>query len=382
MSLLIISPHYHQETRARAIQVRKLTEGFKNSGLEFYMATLPSPKGTSSKDSRMIELISERTRIDKPYDGPVTANKNILIDFIKNNNISTILTISTPAYSSMLGLSIKKKLPAVRLICYFSDPMPKSILPAPYFSGPSSLLNRIKNTSQKYQIKKVLKIADKIIVPSINTMKCFEKKIKININSKTTCIPHIGGQFEENKKYQVKADLKNTLVYFGDMHRRLSPAFIDACKQAKEDFPDYFKGIVCYGTNNTEEFKKFLIKNNAENLVEIRSSINYLESLHLMRQSGVLLLVEANMTESPFMPSKYFDYLFANRPILAISPIKNSLYEYYTNNDDLDIVPHVKEKIYDAINKIFKSPKKSINRKLEHLKREEIIKQYLSIIDK
>ena len=139
MSLLIISPHYHQETAARAIQVRKLTEGFKNSGLEFYMATLPSPKGTSSKDSRMIELISERTRIDKPYDGPVTANKNILIDFIKNNNISTILTISTPAYSSMLGLSIKKKLPAVRLICYFSDPMPESILPTPYFSGPPRL---------------------------------------------------------------------------------------------------------------------------------------------------------------------------------------------------------------------------------------------------
>ena len=141
MSLLIISPHYHQETRARAIQVRKLTEGFKNSGLEFYMATLPSPKGTSSKDSRMIELISERTRIGKnqKYNLLFDANKNILIDFIKNNNISTILTISTPAYSSMLGLSIKKKLPAVRLICYFSDPMPESILPTPYFSGPPRL---------------------------------------------------------------------------------------------------------------------------------------------------------------------------------------------------------------------------------------------------
>lgn len=55
-------------------------------------------------------------------------------------------------------------------------------------------------------------------------------------------------------------------------------------------------------------------------LVRVRPSVSYLESLRVMRQSDVLLLVDSPADLNVFVASKLIDYLGARRPIVGITP--------------------------------------------------------------
>ena len=215
-------------------------------------------------------------------------------------------------------------------------------------------------------------------MPSFRTMSFMENKLNIDIKNKTYIIPHIGDEYKNNL---VKSKFRKKLVYFGDLNSRAAVPFIKAVKKAYNDFPEDFKGVVCFGTHHVIEFKNMLMKYKAEEIFDIRPPIEYNESLKKMKESEILLIIEANMKESPFCPSKLFDYLFSNRPILAISPEKNSLNEYY-NGKDLIITTHDEKKIYDIIRKLFveKIFKKQVfKRNLNGLNKKEIIGKYLKI---
>lgn len=55
-------------------------------------------------------------------------------------------------------------------------------------------------------------------------------------------------------------------------------------------------------------------------LIAVRPPVGYLRSLELMYGADALLMIEANIADTPFMPSKLTDYLGADRPILGIVP--------------------------------------------------------------
>ena len=167
-----------------------------------------------------------------------------MIDPKSLKNITTILTVSSPVYSSFLGLYLKQHLKNLNLISYFSDPLPNCIQPAPYFQGYLSNFSRIKGEIQMSGIREVLNISDRIIVPSINTINYMEKKYGMNLKLKTRIIPHIGGKLHGSFKARfLNKDLRKHLVYFGDMYNRLSIDLIEACKKAREDFPGLFPSL-------------------------------------------------------------------------------------------------------------------------------------------
>ncbi len=57
-----------------------------------------------------------------------------------------------------------------------------------------------------------------------------------------------------------------------------------------------------------------------DSVVTFRSRVSYLESLAAMRDSDVLLLIDAPAEINVFFPSKLVDYLMAMKPILALTP--------------------------------------------------------------
>jgi len=379
-SLLIISPFYFQETAARAIQVRKLCKGLNEFLADYYLATFIEDKQQLT-DPAIIELKDTRKLSDRYRDGPVSINVKYLNQFIRNNDISAVLTISSPSFTTFLGLYLKKKNPAIKWISYFSDPVPESAYPPPYFNGFSAFRKRIKFWYQEYKVNKAFNKSDALIFPSTKTLEHIESHFNKSLAHKSHIIPHIGGTALH--KNQPNADIlfEGYLVYFGSLYNRSSKSLIEALKRANSDFPDHFKGLICFGTHVPDEFKNLIKEYEVQDLIQIRKKVRYNESLEWMSRSHVLLLIEADIGESPFMPSKFFDYLFSNRPILAVSPKKNSLNEHYSNSDDLRVVEHDSDEIYHAVKKLFCNPVKNINRNLGHLERREIVQKYLEILE-
>lgn len=64
--------------------------------------------------------------------------------------------------------------------------------------------------------------------------------------------------------------------------------------------------------------KAFML--NLDSVVTFRPRVSYLESVAAMRDSDVLLLIDAPADINVFFPSKLVDYLMARRPILALTP--------------------------------------------------------------
>lgn len=384
MTVLIISPSYFQETNPRAIQVRKLCDGLTEKSINYYLATY-NDDGNKTNDNRIFELRNASNWVDILLGGSVSQNIPPLVQFIKEKNINTLLTISNPATSTFIGLSLKKYFKQLRWISYYSDPLPVYIYPEPYFPIhfyfpiKSYLKLRLKYWYQTYKIKKAFDTADRIILPSRKTLLYLENFYNKQLENKTEIIPHIGGNFQDNREIASRESLGKSLVYFGSLFNRLSKPLVESIKFAKQRFNNDFQGLIIFSNRNNDRLNDKIHELNAEDVITIRGPVSYKESLILMRQSAVLLLVEADMKESPFMPSKYFDYLFSNRPILAVSPLENSLNEHYNVKDDVLIVQHSADEILLAIEKLFCQSQKKINRDLDHLRKEKIVEQYIHL---
>jgi len=57
-----------------------------------------------------------------------------------------------------------------------------------------------------------------------------------------------------------------------------------------------------------------------EPIVTFHPRVAYLESLRMMRESDLLLLIDAPSAVNVFLPSKIVDYFMAGRPLLALTP--------------------------------------------------------------
>ena len=54
--------------------------------------------------------------------------------------------------------------------------------------------------------------------------------------------------------------------------------------------------------------------------IEVLPSVSFRESLGLMQNADLLLIIDAPMEISPFLPSKLIDYIGSNVPVLAFTP--------------------------------------------------------------
>jgi len=372
MRLLIISKFFPPMRMARAIQIGKVTTALRNAGAEIkVIAGQERPSNYKSDNRTSISDATNTTFVPfTPFNGKgmpsrLLAKAQRELPFflvfrswvkeaiekaeslIAQSKIDLVMTSSTPLESHMVGLYLKRKY-SIPWVASFSDPLPQKILPGPYRRS-IPVLSGIES----FIVRTIIKEASAIHMPSVYGIELTESFFKIPISQKALAIPHIGMMVAGTSR-----DASGGWVtHAGGLSKeRVSPALIDALTLVAARINGCFKGLLFYGTVD-QRFKKLIIKSRCDQCVAYRDPVPSELLEKIFDQSAALLVVEADLPYSPFLPSKFADYASSGRPIIAITPPKSSIRDYLSKFGGGYSVGHDKTEIADAICSIFDEQK-------------------------
>ncbi|UOB17375.1 glycosyltransferase family 4 protein [Abyssalbus ytuae] len=232
-----------------------------------------------------------------------------LSDYLTKEKINTVITTGPPHSLHLIGLRLKRQL-NIQWIADFRDPWTTI--------GYHNKLRLKKTSMAKHKILEgeVLNSADKIITTSFTTKNEFyyitEKPIKVITN---------GYDVEDIEKVPLSREF--TISHIGSLLSGRNPnilwqALAKIVKE-NEDFAKNFKlqlaGVV------SKDVLKSIYNYGLKEYVEISGYLSHKDSLKLQRSSQVLLLIEINAEETKcIIPGKLFEYMSAERPIIAVGP--------------------------------------------------------------
>lgn len=240
-----------------------------------------------------------------------------LQDYLKQHpDIDTIITTGPPHSVHLIGLALKKKM-NIKWFADFRDPWTTI--------GYHKELKLSDQSKEKHLAleREVLNTADQLIVTSKTTRKEFETKTDkpIAIITNGYDVAHLG---------KIPLDEKFTLAHIGSFLSNRNPRVlwkaISELRRENQAFKEAFElkliGKVSEDILHTlEEFKLLECTDN-------RGYVENQEALRQMRASQVLLLVEIDSDDTrAIIPGKLFEYMAAERPILAIGPEESDFFE-------------------------------------------------------
>ncbi|HQS83349.1 MAG TPA: glycosyltransferase [Alphaproteobacteria bacterium] len=328
MKVLFLTYCYPPQKYPRSIQISHLVQYLRK---EFPLEVITAP--TESKGD--LSLLSFT-----PLDNVLYAKKSFLTRFIEksrgdkikrallpdpqylwhfdlyrkssqiilNSEVTTIMTFGQPMSTHIAGLKLKKKFPNLTWIAHFSDP---------WVDNPFNDDNFWSKFINKYYQNAVFQKADKLIFTSEEAIDLVTKNYPPSLFAKSLCLPHCFNEDLYPRLQPQKAPL--AIRYLGNFYGERQP---DSLFKALKALPkNIFKDIRIELVGGSTEALEDLIKsNNLQTMVFTKAPVDYLESLKLMEESDLLLIIDASFENSPFLPSKLIDYIGANKPIFGITP--------------------------------------------------------------
>lgn len=252
----------------------------------------------------------------------VKPSVEFLLEYLEENKIKTVITTGPPHSLHLIGLGLKGELD-IRWIADFRDPW-TSI----------GYHEQLKLTASTREIHKelesrVLKGADQIITTSFTTKQEFREIT-------TTPIKVITNGYDVEKITRPVLDEKFSISHIGSLLAGRNPAnlwkalaeLISENEDLKEDLRLKLVGAV--GAGVLESIKKAGLEFN----LELSGYVSHKKALELQHASQLLLLIEIDSEETRgIIPGKLFEYMAANRPILAVGPANADIQKIITETN-------------------------------------------------
>ncbi len=299
-----------------------------------------------------------------------------LTEYLSNNKIDVVITTGPPHSLHLIGLQLKQKL-AIKWIADFRDLWTD----IDYFHQ----LPLTKKTIRKhYQLEEeVVSTADSVLVVG-KTMK--EKYLKFNQN-----IEVITNGFDDVKdESKVELDIKFSIVHIGMMNADRNPRILwkvlSNLIKENQDFAEDLQ-LKFVGKLAHEVFES-IDKNKLNSVIEYITYLPHKEVV-IFQQSAQILLLAVNKVPSAggIITGKLFEYLQANRPILAIAPPEGDLAEIINTTKagrvvGFDDEETLKKEILEMY-KAYKKHKLVVNSKsIEQYHRKNLTAQLADVIKK
>jgi hypothetical protein len=235
-----------------------------------------------------------------------------LSTYLKENPVAAIITTGPPHSMHMIGLGLKKKLPNLPWVADFRDPWTN----IDFYKELN--LSFISDKIHHRLEKKIIQNADSILVVS-NGM----KQDYAAMNPKHVQVISNGYDESDVQQVVVELDKKFTISHIGTLNAARNPKTVwkvlsDLCAENvdfKSDLQIQLVGKVDFSV--LEDIKNLELSNN---LLKI-DYLSHREAIAKQQSSQVLMLLINNSGNAKgILTGKFYEYLAAKRPILAVGP--------------------------------------------------------------
>ena len=232
-----------------------------------------------------------------------------LLEYLKEEEIQTIITTGPPHSMHLIGLQLKQKL-GVKWLADFRDPWTTI--------GYHKQLKLTKASKVKHKSleKDVLTTSDQIIVTSSVTKKEFQA-----ITNQPSEV--ITNGYDNEKSVSPQLDSKFTLSHIGSLLSKRNPKILwRVLSELVADDTEFSKDFQLNLVGSVSENVLESIKNyNLSDYINNLGYVSHKEAIKCQKKSQLLLLVEIDSEDTKcIIPGKLFEYMVSNRPIVAIGP--------------------------------------------------------------
>jgi hypothetical protein len=235
-----------------------------------------------------------------------------LTDYLQKNPVDAIITSGPPHSMHLIGMGLKKNFPTLPWIADFRDPWTN----IDFYKDLN--LSCISDKIHHKLEEKVIQTADTVVVVSNGMKEEYElmnpKHIKVITN---------GYDESDIQNTSIELDSKFSISHIGTLNAARNPKTVwkvlgEICKENsgfKADLQIQLVGKVDFTI--LEDIKQFGLTNN---LLKI-DYLSHNEAIAKQQSSQVLmLLINQSGNAKGILTGKFFEYLAAKRPILAIGP--------------------------------------------------------------
>lgn len=265
----------------------------------------------------------------------------VLKSLCKTYRYDAIITKSYPA--EILGYYAAKKY-GIKWVATWNDPFPLVMMPYPYGKGAEY---QLPFYSRKV-IKVIEKYADYNVFPSARLYHYMRTYIKLNEKG-VFIVPHVA--IKQNRCHSRKKDL--CMVALGNSCFPRDPSFLVKAvgvmvNEGKNVYLDFI-GVV------DSHIRDLIINLQIADHVKVHSPLSYSESLKVLDDYDMAIVVEAPCIEGIFLPTKLGDFVQSSIPVWAISPrngVLNDLYGegtigYFSDCTSIESIENELHQIYN-----------------------------------
>ena len=225
--------------------------------------------------------------------------------------------------SHLAGLQVSKRLPRLPWCAYFSDPWPYHLYPEPYHFtvGPATRYR------SEMLLERILKTAGSYVFPSERLKDHLLSRGRSKYRGKAFVAPHLAEPWGPLQGRPERDVLTIRHAGFLMRERRIEPlydalrAFLSSKPEVRSSLRVEFLGRYPNGAPPEPP-------DDLRDVVRFHGHVSPEAAWDWLQAADVFLLVEANMKEGIFLPSKLADYLGGKRPIFALSPANGVTADY------------------------------------------------------
>lgn len=290
---------------------------------------------------------------------------------IQKNHYDYILSKNYP--SELLGAYLKQKY-NLKWITTWNDPFPQHKYPPPYGDGPDS----VKFFTR--QLLKKMSCADIHIFPNSRLRDYMLKYLNVKTES-TKIVPHLC----QTNDVKIKSRTERLeLIHSGNLGAQRNPQkFLASFAKLVKLNPSCRIHLTFLGTTG-DDIKKLINLYGIQSFVSILPPENYLKSLQRLSDFDVSVIVEAELQEGIFLPTKVGDAMQMKKKIFAVSPKDGVLHDLYKSKK-IDYFAEVscEVSIYNELCRLYndfeKLEKWDVPQIPEEYQESAILKHYLSL---